>query len=121
MAKSLKPFSYTVMLCISFKQVWGISENRDQSYRSNARPRLTSAGLPSLVSYLTTVSLFSAIEIRFLVYPLALFTLILSIFFWMHSVHVARSCSAKQTNFLEKIQQIQPSPDTIMEFFNIRF
>ena len=26
--------------------------------RSNARPRLTSAGLPSLVSYLTTVSLF---------------------------------------------------------------
>ena len=39
-------------------QVWGISENRDQSYRSNARPRLTSAGLPSLVSYLTTVSLF---------------------------------------------------------------
>ena len=39
-------------------QVWGISENRDKSYRSNARPHLTLAGLPSLVSYPTTASLF---------------------------------------------------------------
>ena len=39
-------------------QVWGISENRDKSYHSNARPRLTLAALPSLVSYPTTASLF---------------------------------------------------------------
>ena len=40
------------------EQVWGISENRDKSYRSNARPHLKLAGLPSLVSYPITASLF---------------------------------------------------------------
>ena len=50
--------SFKTLLDKHLIQVWGISENRDQSYRSNARPRMTSAGLPSLVSYLTTVLLF---------------------------------------------------------------
>ena len=49
-----------IIVCFFFVcvQVWGISENRDKSYRSNARPHLTLAGLPSLVSYPTTASLF---------------------------------------------------------------
>ena len=69
------------------------------------------------VGYPLTVLPFCAIEISFLVNQLASFSLILLIFFWMHSNHVARIYSTKQMKISEKNQQIQPSPDRIVEFF----
>ena len=100
------------------KQVWGISETRDQNYRSNARPRLRSADLLT--------------EEVILQLRQGERNLMIGLSFWPVSADLidlfsdafeprGEKLNGKQTKFSGKNHQIEPSFDRNLKYFFLTF
>ena len=100
-------FSLSQYFDPSLYQVWGISETRDQNYGSNARPRLR---LADLLTEVVILQLFAVLSDRNSIIGLSFWPILDRSFSDAFGPR-GEKLIGKQTKFLGKNHQIEPSSD----------